>query len=114
VLLDGISGFISLEREGYFSLQTLSQILTDLLGFSRGGDACFEQVPDLLLDALVQVVLEAVNCSLFQLDLLGEQCAAARARIVILFERLLGLDDAQNDLQLTLICFYANLLQLLY
>jgi len=26
----------------------------------------------------------------------------------------LGLDDAQNDLQLTLICFYANLLQLLY
>jgi len=83
VLLDGISGFISLKREGYFSLQTQSQILTHLLGFSRCGDACFEQVSDLLLDALVQIVLEAVDCSLFQLDLLGEQCAAL-ARIVIL------------------------------
>lgn len=83
MLLDGISGFISLKREGYFSLQTQSQILTHLLGFRSGG-ACFEQVPDLLLDALVQVVLEAVNCSLLQLDLLGEQCAAAFARIVVL------------------------------
>ena len=83
MFLDGISGFISLKREGYFSLQTQSQILTHLLGFSRGCDACFEQVSDLLLDALVQVVLEAVDCSLLQLDLLGEQCAAL-ARIVIL------------------------------
>lgn len=83
MLLDGISGFISLKREGYFSLQTQSQILTHLLGFSRGCDACFEQVSDLLLDALVQIVLEAVDCSLLQLDLLGEQCAAL-ARIVIL------------------------------
>ncbi len=83
MLLDGISGFISLKREGYFSLQTQSQILTHLLGFSRCGDACFEQVSDLLLDALVQIVLEAVDCSLLQLDLLGEQCAAL-ARIVIL------------------------------
>ncbi len=83
MLLDGISGFISLKREGYFSLQTQSQVLTHLLGFSCGCDACFEQVSDLLLDALVQVVLEAVDCSLLQLDLLGEQCAAL-ARIVIL------------------------------
>jgi len=83
VFLDGISGFISLKREGYFSLQTQSQVLTHLLGFSRCGDACFEQVSDLLLDALVQIVLEAVDCSLLQLDLLGEQCAAL-ARIVIL------------------------------
>ena len=83
MFLDGISGFISLKREGYFSLQTQSQILTHFLGFSRGCDACFEQVSDLLLDALVQVVLEAVDCSLLQLDLLGEQCAAL-ARIVIL------------------------------
>lgn len=84
MLLDGISGLISLKREGYFSLQTQSQVLTHLLGFSRGCDACFEQVSDLLLDALVQVVLEAVDCSLLQLDLLGEQCAAALARIIIL------------------------------
>ena len=83
MFLDGISGFISLKREGYFSLQTQSQVLTHLLGFSCGCDACFEQVSDLLLDALVQVVLEAVDCSLLQLDLLGEQCAAL-ARIVIL------------------------------
>ena len=83
MLLDGISGFISLKREGYFSLQTQSQVLTHLLGFSRCGDACFEQVSDLLLDALVQVLLEAVDCSLLQLDLLREQCAAL-AGIVIL------------------------------